>query len=180
MTGAQFEVHWTRLENKYPTHFKNEDHKSREWTDWYDNFIKLEDDITEQAFDYYFRHLATNWFPEIHVMRNVYHRIKTEKATDTQEPLQKFSKEQTMVFKQQYYKDLELVWPGNTERFARKNGKDEAMRLILGDELYDSIPESPESKKNKSYQSNINYDIALGQLKKHYSGTKLSKIIDEV
>jgi len=193
MTEEQFNAHWKRLENKYPTRFQNpkltqaqnEDHKNREWTDWYDSFIKLEDDITESAFNYYFRHLATNWFPEIYVMCNIYHTVRKEKAAEAadrqkQEPFQRFNKEQIMVFKQQYYKDLELVWPGNTERFARKNGKDEAMRLILGDELYNSIPERPESPPKKSYKSNINYDISLGQLKKHYSGTKLSKIIDKV
>jgi len=82
MTDAQFEVHWKRLENKYPTHFKNEDHRSREWTDWYDNFIKLEDDITQKAFDYYFRHMAQNWFPPLPDMLNCYnlmHREKTSK-----------------------------------------------------------------------------------------------------
>jgi len=82
MTDAQFEIHWKRLENKYPTHFKNEDHRSREWTDWYDNFIKLEDEITQKAFDYYFRHMAQNWFPPLPDMLNCYnlmHREKTSK-----------------------------------------------------------------------------------------------------
>ena len=81
MTDSQFEIHWLRLVNKYPTHFKNEDHKSREWTDWYDNFIKLEDDITKQAFDYYFRHLARSWFPDLPDMLNAYNLMYKEKTS---------------------------------------------------------------------------------------------------
>jgi len=80
MTAEQFKVHWRRLENKYPKHFQNEDHRNREHADWYDNFIKLEDDITEKAFDYYFKSYADNWFPELPRMLNCYTLIHNEEA----------------------------------------------------------------------------------------------------
>jgi len=82
MTDSQFESHWKRLEDKYPNHFKSDDHKNREWTDWYDTFIKLEDDITKQAFDYYFRHMAQNWFPPLPDMLNCYNLMHNEKQPE--------------------------------------------------------------------------------------------------
>jgi len=82
MTDLQFKIHFKRLEDKYPSHFKSEDHKSREYADWYSNFIKLENDLTEQAFDYYFRHMAQNWFPPLPDMLNCYNLMHTEKHSE--------------------------------------------------------------------------------------------------
>ena len=72
MTDAQFKVHFKRLETKYPKHFQGAEHRDREYADWYDNFHKLDYDVTKEAFDYYFRYLAQNWFPPIPDMLNCY------------------------------------------------------------------------------------------------------------
>jgi len=85
MTDTEFKVHWKRLEDKYPNHFKSEDHRSREYADWYDNFHKLDNGITKKAFDYYFKHLAQNWFPELPIMLNCYTRLHREKQPENKD-----------------------------------------------------------------------------------------------
>jgi len=73
LTETEFKFHFKRLYNKYPNHFKKgKDHIDREYRDWYDNFIKLDNDIMGKALDYHATNFSENWFPTIPDMLNYY------------------------------------------------------------------------------------------------------------
>jgi len=73
MTEPEFKVHFQRLRNKYPNHFKKgQDHVDREYSDWYTNFINLDSKIMGKALDYHAANFSENWFPTIPDMLNYY------------------------------------------------------------------------------------------------------------
>jgi len=73
MTEPEFKLHFQRLRNKYPNHFKKgQAHIDREYNDWFTNFIKLDNDIMGKALDYHAANFSENWFPTIPDMLNYY------------------------------------------------------------------------------------------------------------
>lgn len=93
MTEPEFKLHFKRLYNKYPNHFKKgKDHIDREYSDWYNNFIKLDNELMGKALDYHAKHYAQNWFPTIPDMLNFYQLMLTDQQREVKnEPVRRGS-----------------------------------------------------------------------------------------